>query len=402
MAKQPTFRDVGNVAVSAERPVGTYDVKPLARSSQEIAKAGARFGQAIEGVGEAVNDTARRRDQTQYVNAMARGLTRGIDLRSQLRTNPDHGAIEPLWNDGAGKIIEDEAAGIESPTLREKYRAVMARHFAGEHASITDQAFRGKADAAGAAIAADRQNLVATTSPDGDALHNAKIEVHNALIDTAEQNGYLGHEAALQEKRRSANDIAVAKYRQMGRLDPERTIAELDQPDSPNAIVQLLPAETREGLIAHARDNQRARQLDAERAAYLGAQQARRASDDAEGAIMHDLLADNPAVTVSGIVDHDALTPAAKQRLTAIAARVTQPDPAAQDSNAAAAKLIDRIRRPDGDAEKISDMTPIIDAYNAGELSRKDLAAVAGQLNPSPTPDNPAPEDEAVVRRNRQ
>ncbi len=387
MAKQPTFQDVGNVAVSGERHVGTYDVTPLARSAQEIAQAGVRFGHAIEGIGSAVDEVGQRRDQTQYVNALARGLTRGIDLRSQLRSNSDHDAIEPLWNDGSGKIVDDEAAGIDNERLRDRFRAVIGQHFATQHASIAEQAFRGRSDAAAAAIDTDRQHLVNTTDADGDLLHNAKIEVHNALIDTAERNGYLGHEAALQEKRRSANDIAVAKYRQMGRSDPDRAIGELAEPNNPNPIAQFLPAETREGLIAQARANQQAQRLDADRALRLKAQRVQRVSDEAENATLKDLLGENPTVTATGIANSDTLTPAARQRMSGVAARALQPEPLATVSNATAVDLLDRIRRPDGDPEKIGDMAPIIEAYNVGGLDKRDLAFVAKQLDETRAPD---------------
>jgi hypothetical protein len=327
MSRQPTLENVGNVAVSGERRIGSYDVTPWGRGAEEIAQAGAQFGRTIGGIGDAAHDALQKRDQTQYVNALARGLTKGIDLRTALRSNPDPDAIGQLWNDGSGKIIDDEAQGIDNARLREALRAKLGEHFAREHASVAAQAFRGRADAARAAIAEDRQKLIDTTAPDGEPLHDAKIDVHNALIDTAELNGYLDPAEALAEKQRSAHDITVALYRVMGRLDPARAINELTDTKNPSRLLGFLPTDETDDLFARADANQKAREIDAERAEHLTAIAAQRTSDQTEGTYLKGLLSDDPSVTAKAIVNDDALTPAAKERLVSATARTVQSPP---------------------------------------------------------------------------
>jgi hypothetical protein len=333
MSRQPTLENVGNVAVSGERRIGSYDVAPWGRGAEQIAQAGAQFGRTIGGIGDAAHDALQRRDQTQYVNALARGLTKGIDLRTALRSNPDPDAIGQLWNNGSGKIIDDEAQGIDNARLRESFRAKIGEHFAREHASIDAQAFRGRADAARAAIAEDRQKLIDTTAPDGEPLHDAKIDVHNALIDTAERNGYLEPAEALTEKRRSAHDITVALYRTMARLDPARAINELTDTENPSPLLSFLPTDETHDLRVRAEANHEAQKIDEERAVHLSAIAAQRTSDQTEGAYLKALRGDDPSVTANAIVNDDALMPAAKQRLVSATAQTLQSQPSFEAPN---------------------------------------------------------------------
>src|ERR1019366_5370246 len=66
---------------------------------------------------------------------------------------------------------------------------------------------------------------------------------------------------------------------------------------------------------------------------------------------------------------------------------VLDPEPSAEVSKAAALGLRDRIRRPDGDPEKISRRVPIIEAFNAGNLTRADYEVLEKEITESRTPD---------------
>src|ERR1700676_1780705 len=106
----PTPEELGDaLRMPGSRPIGSYNVTPLGRGAEQLAEAGTRFGQAIGNVGAAVHDVGRKADQTQYVHALARGLTRGIALRKELQSNPNYDAVEGQWGQGADKIIQDEA-----------------------------------------------------------------------------------------------------------------------------------------------------------------------------------------------------------------------------------------------------------------------------------------------------
>jgi hypothetical protein len=57
-------------------------------------------------------------------------------------------------------------------------------------------------------------------------------------------------------------------------------------------------------------------------------------------------------------------------------------------SKTTAVDLLNRIRRPDGDPDKIAAIGPVIEAYNDGKLSKADFALVQKQLADVATPDN--------------
>ncbi len=386
MARQPTFEELGGSPnVAGARPVGGYDVASYARGAQQIAQAGAHFGQAVESVGAALPLIAAKRDQTQYVNAISRGITKGLNLHAQLRANPDYDSIVPMWQDGTRQIIEDEAATINNPVLRDGLRAKLGADFAQQHALIADQAFQARAAASLAHIAQDRQDLVEATGADADPLHNSKIVAHNALIDTAENNRYLSRDAAREEKRRSANAVAVAQYANMGRVDPERAVRELSSPGDGNVVLSALSPDQRNALLDHATRQQQARAADAVIAAHRKAQQLRQASDQAEHDIIDNLFSAHPTVTADDIANNPQLNHDARVNMLALADRTAQPDPTGTSSNITARILLDRIRMPDGDPAKIVSPAPIYAAYVRHQIGKDDFLFVRRELLQSST-----------------
>jgi hypothetical protein len=170
-------------------------------------------------------------------------------------------------------------------------------------------------------------------------------------------------------------------------VDPARAIDELEFPDCPHPVAQFLLVTTRDGLIAQAKANQQAQALDAERAPFLAAQQAKRASDEAEGSIVNDLLSANPTTTAAGIVNNAKLAPEAQNRLVGMAARTMQQDPPAQTSAANAVALLDRIRQPVGGPNRIVDYGPLVIAFSARGLSGPDFQYTLKQLAQAQSPE---------------
>jgi hypothetical protein len=389
MAKQPTAADLGGLpSVTGARPVASYDVSPFARGAQEIAEAGKRIGHSIGDVGQAAYEVDRQHAVSAATDASAFIHARLIEARARFRNDPDYATLAQRWDDASGKILDDGVAGIDNARLREHVRSTVGVALARESASIQDQAFRGAADAHATYRDQYLQNLLRNTGLDAnDALTTGATDAYHATIDDAVARGFVTPQAARAEKRRGALALCAAHYSVMARADPARAIDELRSPDCPHPVAQFLPAETKNGLIARAAANQEAQRLDTERAPFLRAQQSQRASDEAESAILKDLLGPDPTVAATAIVNDDTLTPAAKDRMVGAAARSMQPDPPATVSNANAVALLDRIRRPDGDAERIRDIGPLIAAYNAGDLGKADLAFTAKQLAEAQTPE---------------
>src|SRR4029077_17055209 len=90
----------------------------------------------------------------------------------------------------------------------------------------------------------------------------------------------------------------------------------------------------------------------------------------------------------------NTLTIEAKRRLLVAAQTALLPDPPAEVSKTTTVDLLNRIRRPDGDPDKITAIGPIIQAYNDGNLSKADFALVQKQLADTATPDNEIPTED--------
>jgi hypothetical protein len=364
MAKIPTPEQLGGLLrMPGSRPTASYAVSPYARGAQQIAEAGAGFGHAIEDVGGAAYKAAERpRMLTQATMASAYINGRLLTTRDRFKSDPDYATLPQRWQDEAGAIVEKGLSLVSNDGLQERVGQEITAPLLQENAAIQHQAFRGAAEANAANREAYLQHLVRHTTLDpNDALTTSATDAYHATIDDAVSRKFLTPEDAAAEKRRAALALCAAHYDVMGRQDPERAVTELQSPDCPHPVAQFLPTETKDALIAHAKDNQQAQQIDAQRGAFLQARQAQRASDEAESTILKDLVSDNPTVTATDIANNGTLTPEARQRMSGAAARTIQPDPPAQVSNAAAVDLIDRIRRPDGDAERIRDLGPFIE-----------------------------------------
>jgi hypothetical protein len=116
-------------------------------------------------------------------------------------------------------------------------------------------------------------------------------------------------------------------------------------------------------------------------------QEDERASDEAEGAYAKKLLRDDPSFAIEDVYNDKTLNLGAKRRLLEMAKNIPLPEPSAEDSKAAAADLLGRIRRPSGDPEKITGRAPITEAFNAHKLTKADFELVEQELADSRTPD---------------
>jgi hypothetical protein len=389
MPKQPTWEDLGGTpGVAGARPVGSYDVDAYGRGAQKIAEAGGHFGQSVERLGRAAGEVERRSAQSELTNQSAATYARLLDLRSQLRTDPHFDTVEQRWHDGAQAIIDDGAAGISHPLLRARFQNAMAVHVAQEGAALHTQAFQGATDAHAVRREQRLQGAERHSSLDpDDALLAGEHDAIGAGIDDAVARKYLTPEAGRIEKRNAALRIGVAHYKLMSRVDPDRAIHELASPESPNPNVRFFPAAVRDELLAHAQANHRARQVDAERAGRLQAQARQRASDQTEADIVGDLTGDHPTVTTDDIVNNEALTSTAKPYMVAIAERAAKPDPPATLSNITARQLLDGVRLPDGDPDKITNLNAVYDAYVQDRLGKHDFNFVRKEFFQNQTPE---------------
>jgi hypothetical protein len=360
--------------VPGTRPAGGYDLTAFASGGQKLADAGTRLGQAVADAGKAVWQTGREQAITEAVNANAFIHARLIEARERYRNDPDHATLAQRWSDESGKIVDDGLAQIADPGLREHMRARLAVPLAQENAAIQNQAFRGAAAAHAASRDRYLQNLLQHASLDpGDSLFAGGVNSLHAAIADAVARGFLTPQQAADEKRRAALALVGGEYDRMSRVDPERAIRELETPGAGHPLLPQLPPDVRAALIRKARESQTNAVKDADHAALRRAQESRRASDEAEIAIVADLTGDRPTLTRAAIAANPALTGAAKAHMLAIADRTAAPDPDETSSAVTARGLLDRIRLRDGDPSRIAGAGDIYDAYVAGKLNRDDF-----------------------------
>jgi hypothetical protein len=322
-------------------------------------------------------------------NAFIQG--RLLALRGRYQNDSDFNTIEKRWGAEANKGVEDGLALVSSDRWRQIVRKTVAAPLAQERSAIQAQALRGVADDHATA----RQQYVTFLANNlgfdpNDATTTGMTHAYHNMVDDAVARNLLTSEQALAEKRATALKLCAAHYFHLGNADPSRAISELESPDCPDPLVQHLPARTKDWLVARADDVRQLRQIDAERTPRIEAQERERASDEAEGAYAAKLLQDDPTATLAGIYQDDALTIDAKRRLLVMGKAALDPEPPAEVSNAIALGLRDRIRRSDGDPDKITTHAPLIEAFNDHKLTRKDFEFVEKLLTEPRTPDGEA------------
>jgi hypothetical protein len=144
-------------------------------------------------------------------------------------------------------------------------------------------------------------------------------------------------------------------------------------------------------LSQNARQQIRAARTDAAYADHLREKDAQRASDAQEQDILKRLYSDDPqqqsSVSTRSIVNDPLLNRQAKERMIGVVNRELKPETAAQVSASTTNTILDRIRRPEGDPQRISDLNPIYDEFIAGKLTKTDFKFLRDELVQSRTPE---------------
>lgn len=136
------------------------------------------------------------------------------------------------------------------------------------------------------------------------------------------------------------------------------------------------------------RTAENAARIDMERRERAKVAEAKDASEADQSRIIADTfgVGDNKTVTATQIADptgpYKNLTPAARMQMIGFVERQTKPDPAAVVSHQSAISLVDDIRNG-----RVTDMTPIYDAYTKGSLSTADFNFVQTQFKSFQTED---------------
>lgn len=153
-------------------------------------------------------------------------------------------------------------------------------------------------------------------------------------------------------------------------------------------------------LAANARAQIHARRADDTYARVLEEKKQQIISDSRETGYLQRLYSDNPKeqaqVSVKAIVNDPNLTRTAKERMIGVVNREFKPETAAQESNRNAMDLLERVRRPDGDPDRINDLTPLYKARIDGKVNRTDFEMLRKEFTDVRTPEG----ERLSVRKN--
>jgi hypothetical protein len=212
-------------------------------------------------------DQDRLRLLTEATDANAYIHARLIGIRPRYQADPDYTTLVPRWQDETNRIVNNGLSLVSDDGARDFVRNEAATTVADEAAAIKDQAFRGAAAAHAQSRDDYLQSLVQNLTPNpNDTLIGGGVRAYHLMIDNAVARGFLTADDALAEKRRAALALTAGQYSVLAQHDPARVIQELESGPATHPLAQRLPADVTQGLIAQAKDNQQAQQIDAERA----------------------------------------------------------------------------------------------------------------------------------------
>jgi hypothetical protein len=146
--------------------------------------------------------------------------------------------------------------------------------------------------------------------------------------------------------------------------------------------------EARSHAWAKATTRYYAFEADATRAERIRTQQQKQAMEHRENEVWADVYSPSPQISAQQIAVDPAFNGNPERRKQMIELINNPPGsalPAAQ-SYQAALSLLDRLRRPDGDPQKIIDVGPIYDAAVGGKLNKSDFEFVKKEFDAIRTP----------------
>ncbi len=193
----------------------------------------------------------------------------------------------------------------------------------------------------------------------------------------------------LKSELTDAAQAAIVKAAAIGAIqaDPEKGLKKFSGPEYSKYISG---AELRQ-LEQQAKAVERAQRVDENyklRNQELFKQEAsNRATDEYLQKLYSDDPKDRASVSAAAAANDFRLTTTARKQMIDIINRETKPETAAAVSNTTASDLISRIRAPEGDPSRISDLDPVYKAYTEGKLSKSDLKFVREEFTSMRTPE---------------
>lgn len=158
-------------------------------------------------------------------------------------------------------------------------------------------------------------------------------------------------------------------------------------------IYDILRSDVRQQLVARGEGQleavTRANETDSLKQIKLQEEQRKQASWGVEDEYLKDTYGPNPTKTAADAAKDSRLDgdPATKLRIIALLERANKPEPLQRISDVSTMGLLDRMRRPEGDPQKLTDRAEIDEATIRGQLTRKDHDWLTKQFDEARTAD---------------
>lgn len=435
-------------AIERHTPRDAYEVQSYrggiaegaqAEAATEMVRAVGKFTEGVQKIGTEILDA---RDKSELANANSALLRAKADADTAFADDPDYGTWAARYQQQLGQAQQTIAGGISSDRVRAAFSDQAAlnitegatalveksqgRAMDQRRSQLTDLIAANREAALNASDPVTREGLLNATVEsiaaardgglitDQEARDRGKRFVTGYEVDRADRFatslesewanaggtliadpskvGALQAEFAERIEASGLHEDQKAKLREVakGRLvasalqghiaaDPVRAKADLEG----GAWDGYLDAGKKDAAL-NAVDVQIAR--DANRAE----RQRRQASRDAEDKIIQQISADDKSLSVMGVEQNQALSPAKKSEMIGVLRRSTQPDPPAAISRDTMIGLAKRVHADDADPLKVRDSSALNEAYAAGSLTGTDFYRLRQEFADAQTPDGAA------------
>lgn len=400
----PNIRDI-----SAPTDLG---IRPDDRAMEATANSGRRISALYSTAAEATNSVGRTANSTiqdvggtvvKYVDnqEISRGASQFATLMAGLDSewNKRVSTSDPNDPSVREKFLE-EVVNPRLEKMREGFNTERSTQFAESQIQQLRTHFVQKtgADMATLAGVAAKTNINNLTNQltnaamsDPSSLRTSLKLVENSIGSMVDSSPTLkGVDAGrLKVELTDAAQASIVKAAAIGAIaaNPEKGLAQFSKPE----YAKYISATDLKQLEQQAKTVERAKRVDENYALQNQKMFKQEASDNREGEYMQKLHSDDPkekaSVSAAAIANDFTLTREARQRMINIVERETRPATAAKISNDTANDLMSRIRAPEGDPRRITDLNPVLDAYVKGLLNKSDYKFLTEEFKNLRTPE---------------
>lgn len=372
---RPTEQGIDATVQSGRRIAGLYG-----QAADAIREGGNSIASGVQALGTAATDYVAHREishgaptfatETLAINNLWNEAIKGAD--------PNDPAVAENFRQ---KVMEPRLEKFRESFVTEKGQQWAERHVDSLRTHMFEKTTADMATMAGQAVQLNLRQTVNALSNNvkGDpssldfALSTLEGSV-GAIVDSSPAlKGVAGNKVKTEVLQKAKEDVVKAAIFGAIQKNPEAGV-KLAQDERYAPYINGMEVKQFE---AFAKTEIRARRMDQQYADHLREKEEKKASDAALLKIEENLYSDNPTVTVRDVLDlagQGKLTPQNREHAIGLIKRELKPETQAELSRQTAVDLLDQMRRPEGDPDRMTTMDPIYKAYTSGKLSRTDFA----------------------------